>query len=224
MVDVIQVYKDFLRKKATSGGRRPGLHVSDLVNDCIRKSYYRMNDTTVREFDDDTIDNFFYGTAIHESFDGMFDIMEYHMCVNPFDEIIEDEMVDINKEMKNNPYQWVSGSADAIVGDELILDFKTCTKLPSKNHTSYMKQINFYSYMYYLHTGIEIKKGANLYLEKSSAFHSIKLFEFDLMPLDFNRMMMMDIMDDIGKEEPPAKQAGFMCRYCPYIDICKPDE
>jgi hypothetical protein len=203
MTDIIKLYKDFIRKKATSGGRRPGLHVSDLNPDCLRKSYYRMNDTQIREFDDNTIDNFFYGTAVHNAFDGIVPIMEYQMCVNPFDEIIEDEIVDINKEMKDNPFKWVSGSADAIINDEVILDFKTCTKLPSHNHVSYMKQINFYSYMYYLYTGIEIKKGANLFLEKTSGFHKIKLFEFDLNSIDINREAMMYIMDIISQEEPP---------------------
>jgi len=222
MIDIVKIYKDFIRKQATSGGRRPGLHVSDLVSDCLRKPYYRMNDTVVREHDDDTIDNFFYGTAVHKAFDGMVPNMEYHMCINPFDESIEDVIVDIKKEMKKNPYKWVSGSADAIINDEVILDFKTCTKLPSKNHVSYMKQINFYSYMYYLHTGIEITKGANLFLEKTSGFHSIKLFEFDLQPLDVNREVMMYAMDTIANEEPPDKEPSFFCKWCPYIDICKP--
>lgn len=181
-----------------------------------------MADTKVTEFDNDTIDNFFYGTAIHDSFEGMVDNMEYQMCVNPFEEIIEDEILDIKKEMKDNPFKWVSGSADAIINDEIILDFKTCTKLPTANHPDYVKQINFYSYMYWLHTGIEIKKGANLFLEKSSAFHSIKLFEFDLQPLEFNREVMMLAMDTIGQEEPPERDISFKCKWCPYINYCDP--
>ena len=221
-VDIVKTYRDFCRKRATSGGRRPGLHVSDLVPECIRTSYYRMNDSVIREFDNDSIDNFYYGTAIHDSFDGMYPIMEYKMCVNPFMEFTEYDMNDIEREMHDHPYQWVSGAADAIVNNEVILDFKTCTKLPGKNHESYMRQINCYAYMYYLHTGIEIKKGANLFLEKSSAFHNIRLFEFKLQPLEYTRKYMCEVMDKIGEEEPPERTTTPLCTTCTYKDVCDP--
>ena len=166
-MNIEETYKAFMRKKVEKGGRRVGLHVSDLVSDCLRKGYYRMNDLTPPKHDDESICNFYFGTAIHESFDGMYDNMEYHMCVNPFEQIIDEEMVDIISEIKSNPYKWVSGSADVIT-DEFILDFKTAKKMPSKPGDSYVRQVNFYSYMYYMHTGIEIKKGAILYIIKES--------------------------------------------------------
>lgn len=222
MSNIIDTYKAFIRKKATSGGRRPGLHVSDLVSDCLRKSWYRMHDKDKQpEPDDASIDNFYYGTAIHDSFEGMSDIMEYKMCINPYEEIIEDEIIAIDAEMKKNPYKWVSGSLDMIL-DNTIVDFKTCAKLPSKNHLSYIKQINFYAYMYFLHTDVKIKKGANLYLEKSSGFHNIRLFEFDILDYDLIRDTMIFAMDEIAADEPPEKVPSHFCKTCPYLNVCKP--
>lgn len=236
-IDIEQIYKDFIRKKATSGGRRPGLHVSDLVSDCIRKPWYRMSGLE-QEIDDATIPNFYYGTVIHESFEGMFKTMEFHMTVNPFEELIDTEIVDIRKEMKSNPYKWVSGSLDAIVGDnEGILDFKTMAKL-KQPFDSYVKQLNFYSYMYYLYTGIFIDKGYILgiskeYLmefeEKQFLTHGskklggdVKVFEFDLNEPEFNQMMMCDIMDEIAKDEPPERNESYFCNWCPYMKTCEP--
>lgn len=219
--DIIDTYKSFMRKKVESGGRRIGLHVSDLVSDCLRRGYYRMNDSNTPKHDDDSICNFYYGTVIHESFDGMFDIMEKHMCVNPFEELVDEEIVDIEEEIKNNPYKWVSGSADVIT-DEFILDFKTSKKMPNKPSDSYIRQVNFYSYMYYLHTGIEIKKGAILYLIKETGLTEHRIFEFDLDDIETNRLKMMRAMDIISQEEPPKQNPNPLCTVCPYKTQCDP--
>ena len=212
---------DFIRSKVEGGGRRPGLHVSDIVSECLRKPWYRMSGIDQKPFDHETLTNFYYGTAIHESFDGMFKVMEKHMCINPFEELIEDEIVDIEKEMKDNPFKWVSGSADAIT-DSHIIDFKTCKKLPSKPSDQYKRQINFYSYMYYLHTGIEITKGSIIYIEKESAFRKHKIFEFDLLDVDSNRHLMMSAMEQIAAEEPPERKENTLCTTCPFRDNCDP--
>lgn len=216
-----EIYRKFIRDKVESGGRRAGLHVSDLVSDCLRKSWYRMSGLPVIH-GDDSVTNFYYGTTVHESFDGMFEIMENKMCVNPYAEITEEEMVDIDKEMKDNPFKWVSGSFDALYNGDTILDFKTAKKLPTSPSMSYIKQINFYSYMYYLQTGVEIKKGCIFYLDKSTAFHNVREFHFDLLTLEENRGHMIAAMDEIAGEEPPEKVPGILCTVCPYKDNCDP--
>lgn len=217
-------YKNWIKDKASNGGRRPGLHVSDIVDECLRKPWYRMSGLKGKEFDHDTLCNFYYGTAIHESFDGMFEIMEKPMCVNPFEELIEDEMVNIEKEMKLNPFKWVSGSVDAIHKDEYILDFKTCQTLPNKVSERYVRQVNFYSYMYYLYTDIEIKKGAILYLEKESGFKKHKVFEFDLKDVDSNRFDMINAMSVISEDNIPNRNVSTLCTDCPYRPNCKPTD
>lgn len=220
-MSIEDTFKDFIRSKVEGGSRRPGLHVSDLVDDCLRKPWYRMAGLPSKPFDHETLCNFYYGTAVHESFDGMFPTMEYQMCVNPFEELIEDEIVDIDKEMKDHPYSWVSGSADAI-NETHIIDFKTCKELPSKPSDRYVKQINFYSYMYYLHTGVEITKGAIIYIEKVSGFREHKIFEFDLMDVDSNRFKMMDIMKTIENDDIPQRHETTLCTVCPYRNDCDP--
>lgn len=172
------------------------------------------------ENDDDTIAAFYYGTTIHNSFDGMFEIMEYKMHVNPFTGSYN---VDPNFEPEGKQlYKWVSGSLDAIYNNETIIDFKTCTKIPPKPLGQYVKQINFYSYMYWLHTGIDIKKGAILYLEKTSGFKKTKLFEFDLLDKDIIKDLMCYSLDVLSKDLSPDRNITYACKWCPYIDECDP--
>jgi hypothetical protein len=208
---ISDTYRKWIREKVTSGNRRPGLHVSDLVSNCLRKPWYRMNKPSNGKISEISIPNFYYGTVIHESFDGMFPVMEYKMCVNPFDKLIEDDVINFEKDLEDYPFKWVSGSLDAIANNDTILDFKTCKKLPVKAGESYMKQINFYSYMYYLTTGTEIKKGAILYLEKESGFTNTKLFEFKLDDPETNRLYMCKIMSEIENENIPAKVISPLC-------------
>ena len=202
--------------------RRPGLHVSDLVGECARKPWYRMADDTVKEnYDITSIKNFYYGTVIHESFDGMFPVMELKLCVNPYDEISEDEIVDIDKEMKDNPFKWVSGSFDGLMGDTII-DFKTTMKPINKPSPQYVKQINLYSYMYYITTGINIEKGSLLYIVKNSGLRDAIEFQFDLLPKEEVREFMIGVMDEIASEEPPQRVPHIFCTTCQYKKTCEP--
>jgi len=225
------IYRNFLRRKVSSGKRRKGIHVSDIVADCLRKPWYRLNSTQPKQpFDEASITNFYYGTTVHESFDGMFEIMEFPMTVSPFMNISEKDYVsnyskDKFKESFNeSPNLWVSGSLDAITDDHsTILDFKTCKKLPDKPSESYVRQINFYSYMWYLYSGEIIKQGAILYLEKSSGFIETRCFGFELDDLETNRLKMcmnMELIADGGTT--PNRNKSKLCQYCNYKKECKP--
>lgn len=216
MTSIEEIYKNFLRKKVESGSRRHGIHVSDLVSECLRKPWYRMAGLE-KQIDEDSVTAFYYGTTIHESFNGMFEVMEFPLYVDPFQDIALDE--DYKPE---NKFHAVSGSLDAIANNDTIVDFKTCSKLPSSPSIQYMDQINFYSYMYFTHTGIEIKKGAILYLEKSSGFKNYKVLEFNLNDPETNRLIMCKRITEIETDEPPVRVPTPLCTVCPFLESCKP--
>lgn len=224
---VLDSYKNHMKKITTGGGRRPGLHVSDIVSDCIRKPWYRMADEEKVDVDERSMKNFYFGTAVHESFDGMFEVMEMKMTVNPFTRQTENDVKNIKTEIKKDPFSWVSGALDAVVKDDdgnptAILDFKTMKKITTP-YSSYVKQINFYSYMYFLYTGIFIDKGIFLCLDKSSGFQEEKVFIYDLVEPETNEELIRDIMIQIKGDEIPNRNESYFCNWCPYIKTCNPN-
>lgn len=228
-------FEAHLRNKVENENpRRPGLHVSDIVGDCLRKPWYRMvDDGTINKspYDFQSITNFYYGTICHESFEGMFNRMEVNLCINPFKEIHERQVKDIDKEMAEHPFEWVSGSFDAIADDSddmdekdinTIVDYKTTMKAVSEPSTQYVKQINFYSYMYYVTTGIQVEKGALIYLYKHKGFREYRIFRFPLLTPEENREHMMTAMKEIGGEMAPSRTPHIFCTTCQYREVCDP--
>ena len=190
------------------------IHVSDIVG-CSLRSWYRVT-KKIKENDEGSIFNFFMGHLIHEEII-LSEENERYMQGN-----IETMEVDT----KDGPRRLV-GSMDNVMnidGELVIVDTKTCFRLPKDAMPdSYIKQLNLYALLYFIETGIEVKKGAILWLEKMSSLKNHKAEVIDLDELVDTRKMALERMNKITGKKQPEPEPFKWCKYCPYYKTDKCD-
>lgn len=204
----------FLKKVAEDlKSERTGIHVSDLVYDCLRRAYYGKKYGEVLEdlgmegvkgLDEATMLTFWIGHKLHEI--KLSDMHEYTMEV-----------------------EGIVGTADEIlkIGDEyIILDKKTTRRLPNSPYEHHVKQVEYYSAMFYKVHGINVRLGAILYIDVSNK--KSKVFVFKLREnKDSVLKEMIQRKEEIEKalksDEVPSAKVSWLCDYCSFFEKCVMD-
>ena len=184
------------------------IHVSDLVG-CGLRSWYRVTKKMPEPISDRSQKNFFMGHLIHEEVI-LSEENELYMQGN-----IETMEVDCT-----DSAQRLVGSMDNVMeidGELVIVDTKTCFRLPKDSMPdSYIKQLNLYKLLYFIETGVEVKKGAILWLEKMSSLANHKAEVIDLDDLVDIRKFALDKINVITGDNQPESEEFKWCKYCPH--------
>lgn len=216
---------DFLYERAVISAAtqepRTSIHVSDLTQDCTRKAAYRLRGFSPEPLSFKQAVPLIHGTALHEKID-----------LGGQNEVpVESSFYTLTKAMNDGAkgiYDKVTvkGTIDDIVqiDDELILcDKKTTAKsIPKKIPSQYQWQLNIYKLLYFRQTGIDIKRGAIVWIDKSSGWKVHRTSIIDLLPnekiLDFVR----DKLQLLQRKALPSRVITPLCNYCPHLKRCKP--
>lgn len=202
---------------------RKNIHVSDLVSDCMRKPWYRL-----RGFEEDKKTfaqalPLVHGTMLHECVDLGGIEHEVSLAANI------DKMKPAgytNARRKANYYDIVQGAMDDLVeiDDELIIcDKKTTRQIPKEISLQYKTQLNIYKLLYYINNDIDVKKGAIIYIDKTTAWNKHKTIVFDLLDIGEIKQFVLDRLALLERQQLPPRKESFLCHWCPFIDECKPN-
>ena len=144
-----------------------------------------------------------------------------------------------------NFFDCISGKVDDIVeidGEKVIVDKKTYSSVTKRSaedadakiyskfekkeiDSDYVFQLNEYKLLYFLKTGIDIKKGAIVYLDTATRFARPRVFEVCLEPIEEIQKKILDKLDVLRLGTLPDRNISWRCNYiCPYKSICKPEE
>lgn len=198
---------------------RDGIHVSDLVYPCVRKSFFNMKYGGRIEYDDDgetksstslterEIMTFWIGKKIHElPITKMHEIpVEYMGVKGTFDEAL-----------------WINGNF-------IIIDKKTSSKLPSRPYEHHKTQIKMYAYMYWKTMGEKAKYGAVIYILKDTSMANteiVRVFTFPITDEDYKvtkhifETRLNALLEALRTDVPPERVPTFLCRYCHWQELC----
>jgi len=203
--------------------KRTNIHVSDLVSDCMRKPWYRLRDYQQKEKSFGEALPLVHGTMLHE-------------CVNLGG--IEHELklagniktmkpVEYtNKPRKKDRYECIQGSMDDLIeiDDELVIcDKKTTKQIPKIVSEQYQQQLNIYKLLYYINYNVEVKTGAIIYIDKTSAWNKHKTITFELLDIQDIREYCLESLGVLKQEGIPDRTESFLCNWCPFYKECAPN-
>jgi len=197
---IVEQFKNAQKDKVLNGKRSNTVHVSHLTIPCMRKTWYDFHQPQ-KPLSYTTICNFYLGTILHENI-SLGGRNEVPLAAN----IKTMKHVNVDDVGEDNFYDCLTGTADDILeigGETVIVDKKTTNKLPDYPEEEHVTQINYYKLLLSICEGIEVKKGAVLYLDKPSSFKESKCFVFHLWSLN-----------DI-KEQVIAPREIFSCKMVP---------
>ena len=219
-------FRDYQEKFVNGRGRLDTVHVSDIIKECMRYSYYSTK--YPKEADNRLKGILYIGQAIHNLSD-IGDIHEITMCYD-FANNKPMKMEDVKKATKDEQKHILTGTVDDVVFDEkygaIIVDKKTWSSkgwVKKEPNIEHVRQLNAYRFLLSKTRGIDAKYGVVLYLDKYTEMET---------PLP-----MMVELDDISKTEKTIREkidilngsfpepfVHWMCNkktvYCPYKDIC----
>lgn len=190
--------------------REEGWHVTELVYDCLRRCYYERNykeilksvDTDVSgNLSEDTILTFWIGKKLHEM-----PLSRRHEYAVRWKDIVGriDEILEID-------------------GELIILDKKTVRKQVNSPYGHHIKQVEMYSALLFAQDGIEVNKGAILYIDVANK--NSKVFTFGLEKDKTKILAEMERKRDILTEAiekgiPPEPKISWLCNYCNWFERC----
>jgi len=218
---IIKQFRDVQKEKVSKRERSKAIHVSDLTSPCTRKTWYNFHSTEV-PINLDSICNFYLGILLHEQAK-LGKRNEVPVTAN----IREKKPVNVSEINQDNFYECVTGTIDDILeinGKTVIVDKKTTNRIPEQPSEEYQTQINIYKLLLYINEGIDVKKGAILYLEKPSSFKETACFVFDLMNLEEIERMVIYKLDELKSQTEPNRVITFRCDYCPHFKTCDPHQ
>lgn len=181
-----------------------GVHASALSYDCLRRAYYSQ---TMKEgyHDLKTLITFWIGRQLHKT-----PILKHH------------EMT----------LKWVTKDGMKIVGtpddyeDGVVLDKKTCKKIPRSPNDHHKKQLEYYSVLLQ-NNGFECNEGHLVYIDIVEK--NIQPFKVRFRPKEVIEKELLAkakiLHDALKNKKPPERVPGWICSYCGFASICyKGDE
>jgi len=216
---IIDQFKKVQSNKVLNSERTRAVHVSNLTETCMRKSWYEFHQPEL-PIDYPSICNFFLGTILHENVE-LGERNEVPVSAN----LRTMEPMNAEEINEQNFYDCVTGTIDDLVdidGETIIVDKKTANKIPEQPAPGYVLQINIYKLLLFINEKIEIKRGAILYLDKPSSFRESKCFVFDRMTLDEIKKMVVEKLDQLKMDSEPRRIVTSKCNWCPFLKICDP--
>ena len=199
---------------------RKVVHVSDLTQDCMRKAWYRLNDYAGDLKDFKKSLPLAHGTALHNiiNLGGLEHELSMFCHISTMTPRTNSDGTDI--------YSCVKGSMDDLIeiDDELIICDKKTTKksIPREVPEQYKKQMNIYKLLYFITSGIEVKRAAIVYIDKSTAWERHATRVFDLEPIENIKEYVLDKLSILNTKTPPPRVKTFLCPWCDYYLTCKP--
>lgn len=196
------IYKQFVKSVVDSmKEERYGIHVSDLVYECLRRAYYgHIYKTDDSELDDKTLFTFWIGKKLHEV-----------------------EVTDMH-EFEVEAFG-VKGRIDEVikVGEEyVIIDKKTTRHEVEKPYQHHIKQVQYYAVLLRAMKGISAKYGSIVYINVSVP--DARVYVFDIGNLDEIEAELKKKASTLQKAleegEPPEANPYWLCKYCAYRDVC----
>ncbi len=216
-----KLYEESIVNYVSSEPTRKVIHVSDLTQDCMRKAWYRLNDYAKDLKDFKHSLPLAHGTALHNicNLGGV----EHELSM--FCDI--QDMVSLPRHDGGiSGFNCIKGSMDDLVeidGELIICDKKTHKKgLPKVAKEQHIRQMSIYKLLYFITTGVEIKRAAIIYIEKVTAWERHQTRVFDLPSIENIRDFVLPKLQVLDTKTPPPKVTGFLCTWCDYYETCKP--
>lgn len=224
-----EVYAGFRKRQYEAMGQnvREGMiHVSDLVQDCMRNTFYNKWDKTERYMDTGAMSIFFAGESVHRMIDSVY---------NDETKLSWDLVRDKKPDADSNPLDVLNGEYDAVYdvdvdGEKMkcIVDYKTWLSngyKMSKPKEDHVRQINMYKYLIQKNTGVDIKYGSVVYLDFADRMSRPVVFTFALDPIEDTEKTMLvkltELQDASNTGILPPRVKSWKCDgYCPYASRC----
>lgn len=195
-----QTYKA-LARVLEKEDRREGIHISNLVYDCLRRGYYGL--TKERRYDMDGLLRMAYGTLIHE-----FRLASGSEHEQSFDD-----------------WNGIIGTPDE-VWQGLVIDKKTTANPPRNNkpRAHHRKQVQMYGAILD-DRGYDIIGGSIIYIVLGKE-PDIKVTSFSLNAGKFEQVREemlqkkseLEMALEVG--EPPERDISWLCKYCDFVKQC----
>jgi len=193
--DILERIYEAMRKDSKDNNDEK-IHVSSLCYDCMRKVYYQMT-RKEQYFDLKTMITFWMGRSIH------------NMPILKESEI---------------PLSWkgIVGTADEYDPEEgILLEKKTCTKIPLNPNQHHVKQTEYYAFMLN-ESKKPVKQAFVVYIDLAN--REIQPFEVKLRHMEDIRVEMLSKKEQIEfamrNSVPPERSIGWLCNYCVFANIC----
>src|SRR3989344_5429082 len=186
------------RDRVRTPKAKPAYGVGGLVDECLRKVYYRLTEEEILDLD--KLWTFSRGHAIHE------------FITRTLEDKKEKEIF-VKKEF---PSFDVIGFIDAMYEDTLY-EFKTTTSIPTEPQSHHVLQAQGYFSMISPEQQAKINKIKVIYL----SLQKIKVFDVpkrDIMPLLEGKAAILT--NALAKKVPPKREVGWICKYCEAYDFC----
>jgi CRISPR-associated protein Cas4 len=207
-------WRSVIRKLEDGSGDRRGIHVTDLVYDCLRRAYYdkKLGDLVSAISDSEGLMVVWIGQMLHEM------PLDPDNCEHEREVVIEFEGVR------------VEGRVDELcrIGDSyIVVDKKSTRSIPSNPLDHHIKQVLFYSAILTRRYGYRVSHAGILYLDVANL--KVKLF---VIPV--NAQIVEVSLRELGRKArtlsqalqsntPPPPEPGWLCSYCPYFKKCVMD-
>ena len=228
-------FKDFQKRHVNGSGRMETIHVSDIVQECFRKSYYSMK-FPAQVTDDQQMGILYAGQAIH-NFSRLGEIHEEVLCYDFVNNkpCTIDEVKEMTPEQRKNV---ITGAPDDIILDDklgiIISDKKTWFSNNYKKTTanqSHIDQVNIYKWLLWRTKGLIANHAVILYLDFFTRFKDPLPIEVELLDLMDIENMVMERIRILRSGLPPANPC-YLCDgknkdgriYCSYKEICDKNE
>ena len=185
------------RDRARTKREKPAFGVGSLVDECLRKSYYKMTEEEILDLD--KLWTFSRGHAIHEFITRTLPDSEKEIFVKT-----EFQSFD------------VIGFIDAM-SEDTVYEFKTTTNIPDEPQSHHALQAQGYFSMLTPEQQAKINKIKVIYLN----LQKIKTFEVpkrSIMPMLEARAAQLT--QALSKKVPPKREIGWICKYCEFYDFC----
>lgn len=202
---------------------RKNIHVSDLVGDCPRKPWYRLHGYKPEPKDFLKAVPLVHGTMLHECVD--LEGLEHEVkMAGQINNLVKHPYM---TEERNSEYKYdvIQGSMDDLVeiDDELIIcDKKTTKQLPREVTLQYKTQMNVYKLLYYINKGIDIKKAAIIYIDKTTGWAKHRTLVFELLDISEIQQFCLDRLRVLKSKRKPKRVESYLCNWCPHLKECNP--
>ena len=184
--------------------RRDSIHITDLTT-CLRRSYYTKK--LGFPLNEKIAFWLLFGAVIHE-------------LLTP---VIAKYLNGEREVQTTYKYQGIEIQATAdVLADDVVVELKTCNKLPYSPYKSHLEQINAYIHIF------DVPKGLIVYISRTQL--EVRIFDYygdaDLFYHTLEKAKILKYALDKGVPPPcniPITERKFYCKECPFKDICVND-
>ena len=207
-------WRAVIRKVEEGSGDRRGIHVTDLVYDCLRRAYYdkRLGELISAVSDSEGLMVVWIGQMLHE------------MPIDParceHEKQIEVELDGVK----------VEGRIDEVCrfGEtHVVIDKKSTRTIPSSPYDHHVKQVLFYSAILIKRYGYRVSHAGILYLDVANLKTRLFIFPVSMQMVDVAMKEMekkaKTLHHSLSRNIPPPPDPGWLCSYCPYFKRCVMD-